>query len=96
VKVEYNFELLQDCQCSTCKVHNNSACIQQRTGSLKFVTCASEPPPNDVEGLYCSQGKGRSICSDLATSKACMCPTCAVWRTHELDEPYFCANGPAS
>lgn len=68
----------------------------QRTNGLKFTTCSSEPPAENVEGIYCAAQKGRSMCSDLATSKACLCPTCEVWRAHDLDVSYFCVNGAAS
>ncbi|HOG45990.1 MAG TPA: DUF2769 domain-containing protein [Anaerolineae bacterium] len=95
MKVEYNFQQLQDCQCSTCKVHNGSTCVSQRTGGLKFTTCASQPPPEQVEGIYCAQMKGQSSCNDMQVNKACMCPTCGVWRSHELDTNYFCVHGSA-
>jgi len=95
-KVDYNFQLLQDCQCSACQVHNGSVCVNERTGGLKFVTCSSEPPPEDVEGLYCSMEKGSSSCTDMQTNKACMCPTCGVWRSYGLETAYFCVHGSAT
>jgi hypothetical protein len=96
MRVEYGFDALQNCQCGGCPVHDGSECIVQRTNGLKFTTCSSDPSPDDVEGIYCATEKGRSVCSDLATAKACLCPTCKVWRSHGLDVPYFCVNGPAS
>lgn len=96
MRVEYNFDSLQNCQCGGCPVHDGSECIMQRTNGLKFTTCSSEPPAENVEGIYCAAQKGRSMCSDLATSKACLCPTCEVWRAHDLDVSYFCVNGAAS
>lgn len=96
MKVEYNFDMLQNCQCGACPVHDGSACIAQRTNGMKFVTCSSEPPLDQVEGIYCSYRKGQSQCGDLASSKACICPTCSVWRSHGLDTAYFCLQGPAS
>ena len=94
--VEYDFEALQNCQCGGCPVHDGSQCIMQKTNGTKFTTCSSTPPPDQVEGLYCSQQKGKSACTDLMASKACLCPTCPVWRSHNLDTAYFCANGPAT
>ncbi len=96
MRVEYDFDQLQDCQCGACPVHNGSTCVMQKTDGKKFVTCSSDPPPASVEGIYCAQQKGRSACNDLAASKACICPTCAVWRSHDLDTNYFCVHGAAS
>lgn len=96
MRVEYNFEFLQSCQCGMCPVHDGSQCINQKTSGLKFTTCSSTPPPQDVEGIYCSQQRGKSSCNDLPRSKACLCPTCPVWRSHSLDTNYFCIEGPAS
>lgn len=96
MKVEYSFDALQNCQCGACPVHDGSSCVTQKTEGLKFRTCASTPPPSDVEGIYCSAQRGRSECGDLAADKACICPTCSVWRGHELDTAYFCLRGAAS
>ena len=95
MKVEYNFDALQNCQCGACPVHDGSRCVSQKTQGLKFTTCASDPNPTDVEAIYCSAQKGASNCQDLATAKACLCPTCTVWKSHGLDAPYFCVNGSA-
>ncbi len=95
MKVEYNFEDLQNCQCGDCPVHDGSQCVMQRTNGMKFTTCSSDPEPDQVEGIYCSARKGKSACGDLAVSKACLCPTCTVWRSHDLDTAYFCVNGAA-
>jgi len=95
VKVEYNFESLQNCQCGACPVHDGSNCVAQHTNGLKFTTCSSDPPAADVEGIYCSAQKGASSCHDLASAKACLCPTCTVWKSHSLDTAYFCINGAA-
>ncbi len=96
MRVEYTFDALQDCQCGSCPVHDGSQCILQKTAGKKFTYCSSEPAPNDVEGIYCSFKKGQSACTDLATAKACLCPTCPVWRSHSLDTAYFCTHGAAS
>jgi len=96
MRVEYDFAALQNCQCGGCPVHDGSRCITERTGGKKFTTCSSDPVPEQVEGIYCSLQRGRSACQDLAVSKACICPTCTVWRSHSLDTAYFCTNGPAS
>ncbi len=96
MRVEYNFERLQDCQCGACPVHDTSACVMEKTGGMKFTTCSSTPDPDDVEGIYCSFQKGKSSCTDLDVSKACLCPTCPVWRSHSLDTSYYCVKGAAS
>jgi len=96
MKVEYSFQNLQNCQCGACPVHNGSQCIVDKTQGLKFTTCSSTPTANEVEGIYCSFQKGRSGCQDLASSKACLCPTCPVWKSHALDTAYFCVHGAAS
>jgi hypothetical protein len=95
MRVEYSFDSLQNCQCGSCPVHDGSQCIMERTRGMKFTTCSSDPPPEQVEGIYCAAQKGRSTCADLAGDKACLCPTCPVWRSHNLDIAYFCINGAA-
>jgi hypothetical protein len=94
--VEYGFEPLQNCQCSACAVHNESSCIMEKTHGLKFTHCSSTPDPEEVEAIYCSAQKGKSSCPDLATDKACMCPTCNVWRSYDLETAYFCSRGAPS
>lgn len=95
MQVEYDFDSLQNCQCGACEVHDGSSCIMQKTNGLKFTTCSSPPDPDQVEGIYCSAQRGKSSCSDLATDKACLCPTCTVWRSHDLHTAYFCTRGAA-
>jgi hypothetical protein len=95
MKVEYNFDSLQNCQCGACPVHDGSKCVMQKTDGRKFSHCSSDPVPDSVEGIYCSAQKGRSQCEDLAVSKACLCPTCPIWRSHTLDTAYFCTHGAA-
>jgi hypothetical protein len=96
MKVDYNFDSLQNCQCGACPVHDGSQCVVQKTQGLKFVECSSDPAPSNVEGIYCSAQKGKSQCGDLPSNKACVCPTCSVWRSHSLDTAYFCTHGSAS
>ena len=93
--VDYGFDALQNCQCGSCPVHAGSQCIVKKTNGLKFTTCSSTPEADEVEAIYCSAKKGRSTCSDLPRNKACLCPTCSVWRSHGLDTNYFCVEGPA-
>jgi len=47
MRVEYNLEFLQSCQCGMCPVHDGSQCINQKTNGLKFTTCSSTPSPQD-------------------------------------------------
>jgi len=96
MKVEYGFGSLQNCQCGGCPVHDGSRCIVEKTEGMKYAVCGSDPRPEQVEAIYCSVQKGRSGCSDLATSKACMCPTCTVWKSHDLETAYYCVSGAAS
>ena len=96
MRVEYEFDALQNCQCGGCPVHDGSQCVIQRTSGMKFTHCSTDPDPDSVEGIYCSYRKGASQCSDLAANKACLCPTCTVWRMHNLDTAYFCIHGAAS
>ena len=95
MRVEYNFDLLQNCQCGGCPVHDASPCVMQKTEGMKFTTCSSTPQPDDVEGIYCSYDKGKSTCTGFDVAKACLCPTCMVWRSHNLDTSYFCVKGAA-
>lgn len=95
MKVEYTFAQLQDCQCGSCPVHDGSQCIVEHTNGMKYTVCGSDPQPGQVEGIYCSQQKGSSACHDLASSKACVCPTCIVWKSHALDTAYYCIHGAA-
>ena len=51
------------------------------------------PAAETMEGVYCSDAVNGSRCKDLEVSKACLCPTCAVWRDNSLTMQYYCADG---
>jgi len=100
-KVPYNLENIKKCLCPKCPVQVDSKCSMAKLKSLtKGLESAREgevPEPQNVPGLYCSTGK--ATCQDLNPHEQCICPTCSVWKKHNLQnvQPvmYFCQRGKA-
>lgn len=99
-RVEFNMENIQKCQCPSCPVQAQSACVKDQMAKLQEMmqlvsAGAPDPPPNpdDVPGVYCSTGT--ATCSDLDFNKNCMCPICPVWRENSLTAQYYCEEGNA-
>jgi len=56
------------------------------------------PDPEDVPGVYCSEGKAR--CQDLNFDRKCICGSCEVWNEYNLKDAdpnnHFCQHGRAT
>ncbi len=55
----------------------------------------SQPRPDEMQELYCSEAVGKSNCDDLDEEKMCQCQDCAVWQQNRLGRTYFCLSGSA-
>lgn len=92
VNVEFNMENVQRCLCPGCPVQAKSECVQNKLKSM-----SGSPSPEDVPGVYCSQGK--ATCEGLDPSQMCQCDKCKVWAEYKLGEgepgSYYCAEGKA-
>jgi hypothetical protein len=92
-KVDFNMDNIKKCQCTVCPVQAQSECVAKKMKILKKQMSQSVPKPEDVPGVYCSQGQ--AVCKDLDPGKACVCPTCAVWTENNLQSNYYCQKGNA-
>ncbi|MDA8188512.1 MAG: DUF2769 domain-containing protein [Dehalococcoidales bacterium] len=91
-RVAYNLDSLSKCRCGACPLHQASQCITTKMAGMKMQPGVL-PPANVLEGMYCSEAVGKSRCNDLDNTKACICPTCAVWSENNLSSSYFCTRG---
>jgi hypothetical protein len=100
--VPYNEKNINRCKCSLCPVQADSQCAQNRLQvSRKVLENAPEgeaPNPEDVPGVYCSEG--RASCQDLDFDRQCICGTCDVWKEFILSDAnpnnHFCRQGRAT
>lgn len=90
-KVPFNTTNIKKCLCVKCPVQKDSNCVKEK---MKM-ELGDNPKKDDVPGLYCSSGK--AYCSDLDTSKMCMCGKCPIWKECSLaggnPKGYFCRDG---
>lgn len=100
--VPYNEENINRCKCPQCPVQADSQCVQNRLQiSRQEMENAPEgeaPNPEDVPGVYCSEG--RASCQDLDFGKQCICGSCEVWKEFDLKDAnpnnHFCRQGRAT
>jgi hypothetical protein len=104
-KVPLTMENIDKCNCKMCPMQAQSACAKDlqskmmemkqsmQDGKMQMMT----PMPEMVPGVYCSSGN--ATCKDLDFSKMCICPTCQVFKEHNLmtgtPMGYFCRDGKA-
>lgn len=101
-KVPYTSANINKCRCSECPVQADSQCAQDKLKSSKQkmenMPSGEVPDPEEVPGIYCSQGK--ASCQDLNFDKQCMCGSCQVWKEYNLSElnpnNHFCQHGRAT
>lgn len=99
--VPYNEENINRCKCPRCPVQADSLCVQNRLQisrqELENAPEEEAPNPEDVPGVYCSEGK--ASCQDLNFEKQCICGTCDVWKEYDLKDEspnnHFCQQGRA-
>lgn len=91
-RVAYSLDNLGKCRCGTCPVHQTSECITTKMAGMKMQP-GILPPASVIEGMYCAEAVSKSRCTDLDSTKACICPTCAVWSENNLSSSYFCIRG---
>lgn len=100
--VPYIEENINRCRCPQCPVQVDSLCAQNRIQiSRQEIENAPEgeaPNPEDVPGVYCSEGK--AACQDLDFDRQCLCGTCEVWKEYDLKDAspnnHFCQYGGAT
>ncbi len=100
--VPYVEENISRCRCSQCPVQANSLCAQNKIKSVKqALENAPEgevPDPENVPGVYCSEGT--AACKDLDFDRKCICGSCDVWKEYNLKDAkpnnHFCQQGRAT
>jgi hypothetical protein len=99
--VPYAEENINRCRCPRCPVQADSQCAQEEIKGLRqkmeSLPAGEVPNPEDVPGVYCSEGKAR--CQDLDFDKQCICNSCDVWKEYDLKDAdpnnHFCQHGRA-
>jgi hypothetical protein len=100
--VPYTEDNINRCRCPLCPVQADSPCAQSKIKSLsqkmENAPAGEIPDPEDVPGVYCSEGK--SPCQDLNFDRQCICGTCDVWKEYDLKDAnpnnHFCQQGRAT
>lgn len=100
--VPYVKENINRCRCSQCPVQTNSRCAQSEVQStkqtLKNAPAGEVPDPENVPGVYCSEGT--ATCQDLDFDRQCICSSCEVWKEYDLKNAnpnnHFCQHGRAT
>ena len=100
--VPYSKENINRCRCPQCPVQADSRCAQDEIKSSKQamenLPAGEIPNPEDVPGVYCSEGKAR--CEDLDFGRQCICNSCDVWKEYDLKDAdpnnHFCQHGRAT
>jgi Protein of unknown function (DUF2769) len=100
--VPYVGENISRCKCPQCPVQADSQCAQDKIKSLKQamenLPAGEISNPEDVPGVYCSEGKAR--CQDLDFDRQCICDSCDVWKEYDLKDAnpnnHFCQHGRAT
>jgi hypothetical protein len=100
--VPYIGENISRCKCSQCPVQADSQCAQDKIKSLKQamenLPAGEISNPEDVPGVYCSEGK--ALCQDLDFDRQCICDSCDVGIEYDLKDAnpnnHYCQHGRAS
>ncbi len=100
--VPYVGENISRCKCPQCPVQADSQCAQDKIKSLKQamenLPAGEISNPEDVPGVYCSEGKAR--CQDLDFDRQCICDSCDVWKEYDLKDAnpnnHFCQHDRAT
>ena len=100
--VPYVEENINRCRCPQCPVQTNSRCAQSEVQSarkaLENAPTGEVPDPENVPGVYCSEGT--ATCQGLDFNKQCICGSCEVWKEYDLKDAnpnnHFCQQGRAT
>jgi hypothetical protein len=99
--VPYAEENINRCRCPQCPVQTDSRCAQDKIKSSRQAMDMLEgevPNPEDVPGVYCSEGEAR--CQDLDFDRQCICSACDVWKEYDIKDAqpnnHFCQHGRAT
>jgi hypothetical protein len=102
-RVEFTQDNVMKCQCGNCPVQEDSSCAADMMQQFKAKTEGAPSgvqgslegiaQPSDLPGLYCSSGTAE--CGDLDFAQSCVCPTCDVWKGHDLTKQHYCEQGDA-
>lgn len=100
--VPYVEENINRCRCPQCPVQANSRCAQNEVKSvrqaLENAPAGEVPDPENVPGVYCSEGT--ATCQDLDFGRQCICGSCEVWKEYDLRNAnpnnHFCHHGRAT
>jgi len=96
IRVPFTRDNVKKCSCPSCPVQTISQCMIEKIvkpEALKIDAAKLQ----EIPAVYCSQGQ--ATCTDIDTTKSCICPTCQVFEKYELakGEPveYYCRDGKA-
>jgi hypothetical protein len=100
--VPYNEENIIRCRCPECPIQADSQCaLDKLRNSRQELENAPEgevPNPENVPGVYCSEGK--ASCQDLNFERECICCICDVWKEYDIKDAspnnHFCQYGRAT
>jgi len=89
---------ISTCLCSKCPVEKDSKCAREQMSKVGETVCGTKPlNREEIPAAYCTTGK--ATCTDLDTSKMCICGTCKIFAKYGLDERmpvgYYCRDGSA-
>ena len=83
------------CMCPKCPVQAKSQCVAGLKGGLSEALKRNPLKHEEIPGVYC--GAGKATCTDLDSSRACICGRCAVYTEYKLasGKPggYYCREG---
>ncbi len=96
IHVPFTKKNFQKCRCPECPVQTISQCMLERI--IKPETVKIDPSkPQEIPAVYCSQGQ--ATCTDIDTTKDCICNTCHVFAEYTLPQGqpvmYYCRDGKA-
>lgn len=100
--IPFNMDNIPRCLCPTCPVQGESSCAKEKMMKMQEIMQSEEkekmtPSPEDFAGMYCTNGK--ASCTDIDTSKYCICEDCSVHKEYDLDNAnptfLYCKDGKA-
>lgn len=98
LSIPFTSDTIATCLCSKCPVERNSKCAKDQLSKVGQTVCGTKPlNREEIPAAYCTAGI--ASCSDLDTSKECICATCKIFAKYGLEErmpeSYFCHDGKA-
>jgi hypothetical protein len=96
-KVPFVVDTVGKCLCPKCPVQTKSQCVVTLKGKLGEALKRNPLKREEIPGAYC--GTGKATCTDLDSSKQCICGSCAIFRQYKLaglkPVEYYCLDGSA-